>query len=83
MIQQMIAALMPSICASLLYLCPTRGEQDAEAVLRDLEDAGIVEREDMDRDFWRQAGKLKADYRRISLADCFCAALANRLDAGS
>jgi len=34
----------------------------------------------MDDDFWQEAGRIKADFRRISLADCFCAALAARID---
>ena len=33
----------------------------------------------MDEELWQDAGRLKADYRRISIADCFCAALANRI----
>ena len=34
--------------------------------------------EDMDLDFWRQAGNYKAKLVRVSLADCFCLALAHR-----
>ncbi len=56
------------------------GEAYAQAVLVSLRDAGILVREDMDDDFWQEAGRIKADIRRISLADCFCAALASRLD---
>ena len=43
--------------------------------------AGVVIIEDMDAEIWKRAGEYKADLRRISLADCFCAALANRLEA--
>ena len=49
-------------------------------MVRDLRAAGIQVREDMDDDFWQSAGRIKADFRRISLADCFCAALAERVD---
>ena len=55
------------------------GEQAAQAAIAELKKAGLSMREDMDEDFWQEAGRLKADYRRISLADCFCAALANKI----
>ena len=55
------------------------GEQAAQAAIAELRKAGLSIREDMDEDFWQEAGRLKADYRKISLADCFCAALANRI----
>jgi predicted nucleic acid-binding protein len=35
----------------------------------------------MDSKFWREAGRIKAVYRRVSLADCCALALANRLGA--
>ena len=57
------------------------GEERAQAALVVLSLAGIVTREDLDDDFWREAGRIKADYKRISLADCFCAVLANRTGA--
>jgi PIN domain nuclease of toxin-antitoxin system len=50
----------------------------AEAAVGDLLAAGVVERPDMDPDFWRAAGSIKAG-GRISLADCFCIALAQRV----
>lgn len=42
---------------------------------------GIEERNDMDSEFWRKVGEIKAIYRRVSLADCCGLALANRLGA--
>lgn len=39
----------------------------------------ITVRYDMDEDFWQQAGKYKADIRRVSLADCFCITLTQRM----
>jgi predicted nucleic acid-binding protein len=44
-------------------------------------DVGIEERNDLDSQFWREAGHVKAIYRRVSLADCCALALANRLGA--
>jgi predicted nucleic acid-binding protein len=38
----------------------------------------VVERNDIDSLFWRSVGQLKAS-GRISLADCFCIALAQRV----
>ena len=35
----------------------------------------------MDSEFWRAVGRLKAVYRRVSLADCCALALANKLGA--
>jgi PIN domain nuclease of toxin-antitoxin system len=56
------------------------GEQAAEDVLRDLRLVGVVVREEMDADLWKQAGQLKSVHRRVSLADCLCIALAQRVD---
>ena len=53
----------------------------AESAIIDLLRLGIEERNDMDSEFWRQVGRLKAVYRRVSLADCCTLALANRLGA--
>jgi PIN domain nuclease of toxin-antitoxin system len=55
------------------------GEALAQEMLQDMRAAGLVVRDDMDDDFWQEAGRIKADFKRISLADCFCAVLANRV----
>ncbi|MBI3948044.1 MAG: PIN domain-containing protein [Armatimonadetes bacterium] len=52
------------------------GEAEAQRVMRDLEAVGIAFREDFGRLFWEDAARIKADYRRVSLADCFGLALA-------
>jgi predicted nucleic acid-binding protein len=51
------------------------GEAAASEALEDLAAAGVIERRDMDQPFLRRVGLLKAR-GRISLADCFCIALA-------
>jgi predicted nucleic acid-binding protein len=56
-------------------------QNTAEAAISDLIGAGIVERTDMDSEFWREVGRLKAVHRRVSLADCCALALARRLNA--
>ena len=42
---------------------------------------GVVARADLDTALWEDAAQLKADWRRISLADCFGIALARKLGA--
>lgn len=39
----------------------------------------ITIREDMNSEFWQQAGNYKANLRHISLADCFCMAISQKL----
>jgi PIN domain nuclease of toxin-antitoxin system len=51
----------------------------AESAIADLLSLGIEERNDLDSEFWRAVGRLKAIYRRVALADCCALALANRL----
>ena len=65
-----------------VYYGARRGhsEQAAQESVSILRETGLVTREDMDDDFWQEAGRIKADLRRISLADCFCAVLAKRVE---
>lgn len=56
-------------------------ENVARSAIADLNAAGIVAREDLDMSFWQDAGKYKAEIKKISLADCFAIALANRMNA--
>jgi PIN domain nuclease of toxin-antitoxin system len=75
---------LPDPCyAHALNLCEVyydfwraSGRETAELAIADLLDLGIEERNDMDSEFWRQAGRFKAQYRRVSLADCCALALA-------
>jgi PIN domain nuclease of toxin-antitoxin system len=55
------------------------GAAVAQSVIQDLAAIGILTRRDMGLAFWQEAGRFKADYRRVSLADCFCIALARRV----
>jgi PIN domain nuclease of toxin-antitoxin system len=56
------------------------GPASARRVIATLFADGVVERRDMNRRFWQRVGALKAR-GRISLADCFCIALAQELQA--
>ena len=53
-------------------------QQTADKALENLIADGVIIREDMDMDFLRMISALKSR-GRISLADCFCIALAQRL----
>lgn len=63
-----------------VYYLIIRKTDEAEAQLRinGLLADGVIERSDMGRAFWERVGGLKAR-GRISLADCFCIALAQEL----
>ncbi|NEP19607.1 MAG: type II toxin-antitoxin system VapC family toxin [Leptolyngbya sp. SIO4C1] len=54
------------------------GETATHDVLRDLQQAGVIFRQDLTIEFWQQVGKYKATIARIALADCFALTLANR-----
>jgi PIN domain nuclease of toxin-antitoxin system len=56
------------------------GNDPTENLLVRLIDTGLVIRSDMDNEFWKAVGALKAR-GRISLADCFALALTVREDA--
>jgi predicted nucleic acid-binding protein len=53
-------------------------EAHAELVIGDLVSVGVIERNEFDQAFWKDAGKLNAS-GRISLADCFAITLTNRV----
>lgn len=55
------------------------GERQSVQALADLEAVGIIERNDLDRAFWQEAGEYKATLKRISIADCFALALTKRV----
>lgn len=68
-----------NLCEVYYDLVRLAGESRAKEVINRLIMAGVFVREDMDTDFWQDAGNLKAAHTRISLADCICITLANRL----
>lgn len=50
-------------------------DKDAAALEGILEDTGVQLNSDLSIELWKVAGKLKAEWRRVSLADCFALAL--------
>lgn len=65
-----------SACEVFYDLYRRSGEEDASALEEILAVAGIEMVEIMSSTLWRTAGKLKAEWRRVSLADCLVLALA-------
>jgi len=68
-----------NLCEAYYHVTRIRNVPTAERAMQLLETAGIIVREDMDAAFWQDAGRLKATYVRVSLADCYCLALARRV----
>lgn len=69
-----------NICEVYYDAVRVYGEKKADSLLVGLEAAGLVVRDDMDPEFWKAAGRLKAR-GRISLADAFAVTLAEREQA--
>ena len=87
LVREALADLTNRCFAHAINLCEVyyggyreRGEAAAQEMLQDLYTAGVRLRDDFDSSFWQDAGRLKADHRRVSLADCCCVALARRVD---
>jgi PIN domain nuclease of toxin-antitoxin system len=70
-----------NICEVFYDFMRAADENAAHTAIADLESMGLVVREDMDSQFWQQAGKYKATIKKVSLADCFAMALTNRIQA--
>lgn len=67
-----------SVC-EVYYDLYRRGDtEDAETLEPLLAEFGLEIVETLSSDLWRIAGKIKAEWRRVSLADCFTLALAIR-----
>ena len=54
------------------------GPSMAASAIDDLFALGVIERDELDRPFWQEVGRLKAVHRKVSLADCCGIALTNR-----
>jgi predicted nucleic acid-binding protein len=67
-----------NLCEVYYYFRRNASEAAADGAIEDLRYLGVVERNDFDEAFWKDAGKLKAG-GNISLADCIAVALTNRL----
>jgi predicted nucleic acid-binding protein len=70
-----------NLCEVFYDFSRASGETTAMNAVHDLLALGIAERNDMQGGFWRTMGRLKATYKRVSLADCAALALAANLEA--
>jgi len=70
-----------NLCEVFYDFMRAADENAAHTAIADLESMGLVVREDMDSQFWQEAGKYKATVKKVSLADCFAMALTNRIQA--
>lgn len=65
-----------SACEVYYDLYRRGNSDDAETLEALLSEHGLELIEALPANLWRAAGKIKADWRRVSLADCFALALA-------
>jgi PIN domain nuclease of toxin-antitoxin system len=70
-----------NLCEVYYDFLRAKDEASALGAIADLNSAGVIARDDMDTQFWQAAGTHKATIKKISLADCFALALANRMQA--
>lgn len=68
-----------NICEVYYDFLRDSGQAQADKAITDLLTAGLIERQDIDQEFWKKLGYIKA-FNRISLADCFALALASRCE---
>jgi uncharacterized protein with PIN domain len=67
-----------SACEVYYDLCRRGSIDEADTLVALFTEYGLDLVETLPLELWRLAGKLKADWRRVSLADCFALALAIR-----
>jgi len=67
-----------NLCEVYYGVLRAADDQTARQLISDLYADGVSERRDLSRRFWTRVGRLKAR-GKISLADCFCVALAQQL----
>lgn len=68
-----------NLCEVYYIIRREYGEPEALAKLAELTALGLTTQEKLDTALWQDAGRMKADYRRVSLADCCGLALARRM----
>lgn len=67
-----------NLCEIYYEFYRSGGENEAEKIIKELDDMNVKIRFDLTPNFWRQVSKYKATIKRISLADCFALTLANQ-----
>jgi PIN domain nuclease of toxin-antitoxin system len=64
-----------NLCEVYYQVLRRSDEATARQAISDLRKMGVIERSDIDETFWEKIARLKSQ-GRISIADCFCLALA-------
>ena len=67
-----------NLCEVYYIIHRDSGEGDADSAIQELKSVGVIERDDFDEAFWKEAGRLKAG-GGISIPDCFAVTLANKV----
>lgn len=70
-----------NICEVYYHIHRRAGQQRADQLTDVLESYGFELEGSLPPALWKTAGQLKAEWRRVSLADCFALALAIREEA--
>jgi uncharacterized protein with PIN domain len=65
-----------SACEVYYDLCRRGNMEDADTLEAIFAEYGLELLEALPSDLWKIAGKIKADWRKVSLADCFALAVA-------
>jgi PIN domain nuclease of toxin-antitoxin system len=81
LLEQTCMAHSVNLCEVYYDFLKAEDENVAQKAINDLEKYGLIFREDMDQEFWKEVGSYKAGIKRVSLADCFAIALTNREQA--
>ena len=68
-----------NLCEVFYNVTREFGEEQAIQQVGEVQALGLVCVSDLDEPLWLDAGRLKAEHRRVSLADCFGLALTRRL----
>jgi len=69
-----------NLCEVYYDFLRSSDEKTARQIIRELKNLDVIERQDMSGAFWRRVGRLKSR-GRISIAGCFCLALAQVTDS--
>lgn len=78
-VDQLCLAHAVNLCEVYYQGLRESDETTAQEALEDLAAVGVTPRQDLDANFWQEAGRIKAKHRRVSLADCFAIALTLRV----
>ncbi|MHB1191048.1 MAG: PIN domain-containing protein, partial [Armatimonadota bacterium] len=68
-----------NLCEVFYHVRRVHGEEAALGSCAAIQKLGLSIHEELDEALWQAAGRIKAEHKRVSLADCICASLANQI----